>query len=52
MLPENGDENEYGGDEDYSEGGLGDGSRGKGLDFAFGAVAVFFFMPTREGSEE
>jgi len=52
MLPEDGDENEDGGDEDDCESGLGDGSRGEWLDFAFRAFAVFFFMPAGECSEE
>lgn len=52
MLPQDGHEDEDGGDEDESEGDLGNWSRGEGLDIAFRAFGVFLLVPAGEGSEE
>lgn len=52
MLPQNADEHENGCDEDERQGGLGDGAGGEGLDVAFGASLVAFFVPAWECSEE
>lgn len=52
MLPQDGNEYKDRGDENESEGDLGDWARGKWLNFSVGAVVVVLFVPTRKRSEE
>ena len=52
MLPQYGNEDEDGGDEDDSQRDLGNGSRGEWLDFAVGALGVSLLVPTRESGEK
>lgn len=53
MLPEDGHEDEDGGDEDECECDLRYGSRREGLDVDLGAGALIaFLVPAREGCEE
>lgn len=52
MLPQDGDQDKDGGDENDGQGNLGDGSAGEGLDLALGALTVFFLVPAGEGGKE
>ena len=52
MLPQHGDENEDGGDEDDGEGDLGNRSGWEGLDVTLGAFRVFCLVPAGESGEE
>ena len=52
MLPEDGDEDENGRDEDDGQGDLRDGSRWEGLHFSFATGGVVFFVPAGESCEE
>jgi len=52
VLPEYGDKNEDGRDEDYGKGDLGDRSRGEWFDFSLTAWGVFFFVPAWESRKQ
>jgi hypothetical protein len=52
MLPEDGDKDKNGSDEDDGEGDLRDGSRWEGLHFSFATGGVVFFVPAGESCEE
>jgi hypothetical protein len=52
VLPQDGDEDENGGDEDNSQCDLRHRSTGERLDFAYRALAIGLLMPAGESGKE